>query len=228
MAKVTNALVVIGVAILFVASLSILVSVSGDKRQHRLGATLLPAWCVSMLIIYGLRLADSQLQLPYGTVRANIALGLVLSAWALLDVSRLSREYGTTTLRTAVDIAKGLMLSSSVKDPLSTAILSHAPVAVWLKGPGGIMLMINREYENKYGKPASDYAGERDSEMWGEEVGGRFCENDLIVLRTGRSHHFFESAPTPEEPERVGEFIKFPVYNSGGHMVGVGGIEVTR
>ena len=224
---VTNALVLAAALILLGVSWTILVNVSGDHRKYRLGATLLPAWCVTMVVIYALRTLDDGLKLPYGFVRGNIALGLCLVSWALLDVSRLARTYGTTTLSRAVDVAKGLMLGREASDVMASAIVRHAPIAIWLKGEGGVMLTINRRYEDQYGKPAQGYAGETDESMWGDEIGKRFGGNDLIVIETERVHHFFELAPTTNEPERVGSFVKFPVYDRHGKMIGVGGIEVT-
>lgn len=221
----TNALVLLGVMLLFSVSLAILIAVSGDKRRHRLGATLLPVWCVSMLIIYGLRVLDADLDLPFGYVRANIALGLVITSWALLDVSRLARQYGTTTMLRAADVAKGMMLSHSATAAAWAHWARHLPAPAWLKSPDG-MLAINRAYESRYGKPPEGYIGEGDGEVWDDDVAARYGGNDAIVIKTRTVHQFMELAPTADQPLRVGEFIKFPVYDARGRIIGVGGIEV--
>lgn len=224
----TNLLVVVGVMGLLCVSLAILVAVSGDKRRHRLGATLLPVWCVSMLVIYGLRLLDAGLALPYGFVRGNIALGLVLTAWAMLDVSRLARTYGTTQLAAAAEIAKGLLLTPDARAAAWASFCRHLPIPAGVKGTKGTMLAINRAYEMEYGRPITAYAGSVDKDLWDADIAERFGTNDAKVARDRRAYEFFEPAPKPGHPQRVGQFLKFPVYDRRGQLIGVGFIEVTR
>lgn len=225
---IANLSVVLALCGLLAVSAGILISISGDKRRHRIGATLLPAWCVTMVTIYGLRLMDDALMISPALLRIMFAVGICLMAWALLDVSRLTRAYGTTTLLQAAEVAKGLMLSRQANEAAWADWARHLPTPAWLKGQAG-MLVINRAYEAAYGKPAEGYAGESDTAMWDVDIAERFGGNDQIVIQTGKHHRFFESAPrTGQANVHVGEFVKFPVFDSHGRLLGVGGLEIEQ
>lgn len=76
------------------------------------------------------------------------------------------------------------------------------PFEAWLKEvyyennvPQIKMLLINKQYEFKYGVSRIRYRGATDAQIWGDAVAKVFRENDLEVLYAKSSRVFYETYP---------------------------------
>lgn len=65
------------------------------------------------------------------------------------------------------------------------------PIPAWLKDTKGVMLSVNRPYEEMFIEPAGksmhDYIGKDDIEFWGSELGEEYRKNDMMAFRSGKS-----------------------------------------
>ena len=204
---------------------SILIALTPGNRWHRVGITMLMGWAYWGLIIYALKALGDPLPTAiwypwWGPV------GVGLAAWALWDVSRLTRVYGTTTLERAADIARGFMHSPVTSDAMWSAWANALPRAAWVKGPDGVMLAINKRYEVEYGADSKQYVGDTDKSQWGDETAQQFSDHDHYVVQVGHPVIFRERAPHWDDPKRTALFLKFPMRDRRGRIIGVGGAEL--
>jgi hypothetical protein len=126
-------------------------------------------------------------------------------------------------------IWRGGFLTSPGVDAAAWALWAqHLPTAAFVKGRDGVMLAINPHYEHRYGKPARGYTGARDGDEWTDDVAKVFAANDSRVLKLGTPVVVREPCPTWDNPAAHGLILKFPVRDARGHIVGVGGIELTH
>lgn len=218
-------LMISSLASLLVVTLAILIALSGGLRRHRIGVTLLASWCSAGVSIYGLRLIGDAIS-PDLYFSWYGPLGTWFAAWALWDVSRLSRHYGTATIVQAADIARGMLHSPAAEASVWAHWVHGLPTAAWVKGPGGVMVAINRHYEHTYGKPAADYAGAVDGDVWPMSVAESFLGHDAEVYRLGTPVVVQEPTPTWRDPHKKGLILKFPVRDRRGEIVSVGGMEI--
>ena len=200
--------------VILYACLMIMMALTGGKSSHRIGITMLAAFAAIGIGIDSVALIEPSLSLTTRNDWFALARGVVV-AWALWDTSRLSREYGTTTLLAAAELARGFIVSDEVEKNIWSAFVKNMPRAAWVKGPDGLMLAINDAYQQKYGKPAELYVGSTDELRWGKDVGREFNENDAMVWNAGRPILVEESAPIPGFPNRKALFLKFPIRDVG-------------
>lgn len=96
-----------------------------------------------------------------------------------LDIVRL-KERVTSLERTVTKYEHKIMLLESTHN--------YSPFPTWLKDMDGIMLSLNDAYEKVFlipnGLSRSDYVGKNDIEVWGEEIGNRYMDNDQKALRS--------------------------------------------
>ena len=143
------------------------------------------------------------------------------------DTSRLARQYGTTTLIDAAEVARGFLLSDRAVAGVWERWAHHLPVAAWVKTSGGAMLALNRHCEIRYAMPPVGFVGLRDGEVWPTTLADQFSASDREVMETMRPLICYDPAPTLDEPSRKAWQLKFPVANRMGKIVGVGGVEMT-
>lgn len=218
---------IIALCALLVVALAILITLTEGLRRHRLGATAIACWTVAALTIFSLKAAGQPLpKWLYG--HWLWPLGVLCGTWALWDVSRLSRLYGTSTLMSAAEIARGFLHSPVASESIWSAWANGLPTAAWLKSKNGVMLAINRHYETAYGKPSTAYTGAPDGDVWPAMVANEFRDNDVEVYSLGAPVIIQEPAPTWANPKRRAMILKFPVRNAQGDIVSVGGIELTH
>ncbi len=215
----------IGASVMFGVLIVILAGMTEGMRKHRIGVTLMACWSVMAVGLYAMQITDNALP-GYLWRPWLIPVGMLLGAWALWDLSRLSRHYGTTTLIAAADIARGLLAGDEAHKAVWAAWVEHLPKAAWLKGPGGVMVAINRHYEARYGTSAAAYQGSTDASIWGADVAHEFGGNDQAVFDSGRAQVFEEPAPVWHDRMRSALCLKFPVRDRTGQIIGVGGLEL--
>ena len=199
-----------------------LVHMTGGVRRHRVGVTLFAAWAVFSLLTSLSKITDP---FPVWASKSTMtAMGTFLAAWAVWDLTRLQRVYGTSTLLSAAELARSFLQASKIQGAIWELWASSLPKAAWLKGTNGMMLALNRHYEDKYGK--REYVGATDHQMWKDEHADQFTDNDKRVFTLGEPVIVTENAPIQNDPHRTSIFLKFPVRDARGEVVGIGGIEL--
>jgi hypothetical protein len=209
---------------LLVVTLAILIVLSEGLRRHRIGVTLLACWCSIGVSIYTLRLAGQGIS-PDVYFAWYGPLGTWFSAWAMWDVSRLARNYGTTTLVQAAEIARGFLLSGKTAEALWASWVYHLPTSAWLKAPGGVMVALNKHLEQRYGVAEKEYIGAADVEFFGPHASD-YDVADRKVVETGKPVIAREPGPIWGDRDRTTVVLKFPVRDRQGRIVLVGGIEL--
>lgn len=221
----SNLLALIGLACLLAVSVSLMQVIRGDSIRHRLGVTILPAWAVMMTSVYLLRVTGEDLVISIEAMRASYGFGMIFCAWAIFDASRLSRQYGTTTLAKAVEVAREMIRGDSIRLSVIEGWADFVPIAIWVKAVSGEILYVNPFYIRKYGIPKGYAEGRHAHEFFGEEIEGGFNINDAEVLESGQPQIFTEKAPTPCDPGNKGKFLKFPMVLKE-KRVATGGMEI--
>lgn len=220
------AFTLISLVVMTVITMAVVISLSTGHWRYRIGVVMLASWCFSALTVYGLKAIGQPL--PGVMFSWWMPAGALVMAWALWDVSRLARHYGTTAVIQAADVARGLLLSEKATNAMWSAWARSLPRAAWIKTPDGVMLTLNAEYAERYHKDRADYAGAHDIDLWPQEVAEEFATADDQVFRVGQPIVVVEDAPTPANPSRRSTFLKFPLFDIRGRAIGIGGVELTR
>lgn len=83
------------------------------------------------------------------------------------------------------------------KIQLMDTVQNDLPFPAWLKDTDGVMLALNKSYEDiilqPMGKTASDYIGKTDFDIWPKDVAQKFKEEDSKVLQSKKALTFKES-----------------------------------
>ena len=116
-----------------------------------------------------------------------------------------------------------------LKTTLSTMEALHLdlPLPQWVKDKKGRVISMNKAFEDIFllpiGKTLEDYIGYTDTEVWGEEIGSEYAENDLEVLRKRRAIHNVETVLTKSGKKKYWYTFKYPIWQNRS-IIGVGGI----
>lgn len=205
--------------------LALLMITSNAPRHLRVGIT-----AATSVVLAGVsaRLLDVVGQpVAAGEILEFIASLKVLAlSWAALDVARIAMRIGTLDPVIAANTARGFLMSAPVIRSVWGAWAASCPVPAWLKSGNGQMLAVNASYEARYGKAEHAYVGEMDADVWGDTESQHFAEHDAIVAKTMKPAVFEEPAPTWKNPTRSSRFLKFPVLDTHGRLVAIGGMEI--
>lgn len=205
--------------------IGLVIVTSTAPRSMRLGITIATSIVIfslstSVLYLIGQPILDK----PQLDILQSVK--ILAISWAALDVARVAIRIGTMDPVIAAQTAKGLLISMPAIRSIWAAWAESVPTPAWVKSVGGQMLAVNMAYERRYGKAEHAYVGETDLSVWSDNTAEQFMGNDRIVISTRRTILVEEPAPTWKQPNRVGRFIKFPVLDAHGKLIGVGGIEV--
>ncbi len=102
-------------------------------------------------------------------------------------------------------------------------ILDHTPVVAYAKDHAGRYLFFNREFQRVAATPRERIFGHTDHDIFPPEVAESLRRNDQRVLEEKRPIEF-EEAVTWGPEDRTYLSIKFPIQDSAGNAVAVGGI----
>ena len=103
------------------------------------------------------------------------------------------------------------------------SILKHTPAVVYFKDIHGRYLLVNSRYEELFQLKDADIRGSTDDEILPETVADQFRRGDRRVLAENRSCQAEEIIPQTDGVHTYLS-VKFPVYDEGGSIRGVGGI----
>lgn len=105
---------------------------------------------------------------------------------------------------------------------------SDVPVPIWLKDTNGIMLFLNKEYEDKILKPinktSDDYIGETDFKIHPPNVAKEFRKHDRRVMTQKKPIRFKERWVGVDGQWYEGDVIKYPRFLNRNTVIGIGGL----
>jgi len=107
---------------------------------------------------------------------------------------------------------------------LLKSVADHSPSMIYLKDGDSRVLMINKRYQEFYGISQDKAFGSQGHAWLGEENAERLIEQDLAVIASGEVREQQFDFVDPHGVERRINSIKFPVSDSAGNAIGVGGI----
>ncbi|HTJ47315.1 MAG TPA: PAS domain-containing protein [Kofleriaceae bacterium] len=90
------------------------------------------------------------------------------------------------------------------------SILDHAPAAIWVKDPDGVIVLANRRLAEAIGAPLEEVVGHRSEDVFPPDVAAQHNAHDQIVMREHRAIEVEELVPSPHGP-RTFLSIKFPI-----------------
>ena len=104
------------------------------------------------------------------------------------------------------------------------ALLDSVPDLAWIKDSDGKFVLANEAFVNHCGVSHEELIGKSDFDFWPRELAARYLNDDLEVMRTGRSKKIEETLVHTSKGEIWIETIKSPVRNEAGQVIGVAGI----
>ena len=104
-------------------------------------------------------------------------------------------------------------------------LMDKSPAVAWMKDEAGRYVYVNEPLERAFHLRLDDIRGKTDFDRFPEETAQRVCENDRLVLSTGRPTQLIEDAPTPDGQVHTWMVIKFPFADAAGHRL-IGGLAV--
>ena len=111
---------------------------------------------------------------------------------------------------------------------LESAHYDH-PYPSWLKDVDGVMLYVNRAYEevflSPYGVKSEDYVGHTDFEVWPEDIARQFVLNDQKVIRSKQTLEDYEDIQMEGGEMTRWRIIKYPRF-SGRRIIGIAGMAI--
>lgn len=128
--------------------------------------------------------------------------------------------------RSEIDFLKNRNLILENKIQLLESAHMTLPVPMWLKGMDGIMLSVNKSFEDTFltphGKSSSDYIGHRDEDIWGPDLAMSFHVNDERV-KAGEDPLYTVEPVVLNGVSKDYRVIKY-LRRVGGVPMGIGGI----
>ena len=104
------------------------------------------------------------------------------------------------------------------------------PFPRWIKDHEGKMLKLNKSYEQIFltpnGKKMMDYIGKTDVDIWGEEIGKMYQENDQWVMKNKKVWRGTEKVNIDGKISDC-KIVKYPFF-AGGTIIGVAGVGITE
>ncbi|HBH49893.1 MAG TPA: hypothetical protein DDX98_14705, partial [Bacteroidales bacterium] len=99
------------------------------------------------------------------------------------------------------------------------AILNNLPHLAWMKNTDGVYLSVNEAFANRYNKSIEEVVGRNDYDLYGQELGQKYRDEDLhVILNT-------EQVIINEQTgDSYWETIKAPIFNHLGEVIGVTGV----
>lgn len=110
--------------------------------------------------------------------------------------------------------------------------LPELPTPMWTKSSDGVILKLNKAFEDKYlrplGKWNEEYIGKTDIEFWGKEIGQIYHDNDIIVMKSGKTQIFREPVKQPDGKIVYDYTIKYVRKLDDEYVIGLGGIALAE
>lgn len=158
----------------------------------------------------------------------ELALGAHTPAHFSLRIQSIRNRQGRLTSRLLVlhDISAYRQAEQALRDSqlLYHTLVESMPIGIFLKNLDGEYIFINRIYSDRIHKTPGEILGKTDSELYPAAMARRHIESDRIVLESGQSYAGIDHDDyNINHPQHI-EFIKNPVRNAEGKIIGVQGI----
>ncbi|WAS98784.1 PAS domain-containing protein [Nannocystis punicea] len=109
------------------------------------------------------------------------------------------------------------------RNELLTAVITHCPAVIFVKDTEGRLVVCNRTYERLADAEPGGLIGKTDHDIFGPEAGAQNRTNDLRVCETGAPQEVEELIPQ-RDGMHVYISVKFPIFDAGGQLYGIGGV----
>jgi rsbT co-antagonist protein RsbR len=106
---------------------------------------------------------------------------------------------------------------------LLLSLIDNSPSLIFAKDPEGRYLLINQRYAQVVTRSREEIIGMTDGDILPAEVAAVVRVTDQEVMAGGKVVSVEENVPTPEG-DQIWLSVKFPFYDTGGKLAGIGGI----
>ena len=104
------------------------------------------------------------------------------------------------------------------------AFMNHSPSLMFIKDPQGRYLHVNDAFTRSFGLQRRDVISHSDAEIFGDELAAQFATNDAEALATRSGIEFEEEARYSDGQLHTSIVHKFPIFDSRGHVIALGGV----
>ena len=104
------------------------------------------------------------------------------------------------------------------------ALADNSPMVIFLKDLEGRYLMVNREFEKNHGITDAEIRGKTAFDIFPADEAEIYTAHDRVALDS-RAAARKEMAFQGPDGQRCLAVVKFPVFDSGGSLIGLGGLE---
>lgn len=149
------------------------------------------------------------------------------TVWTDLRVNGMYDEQGN--FRGFLGITRNINEKKKAQDELNESkrflseLIDNSPALIYVKDKEGKYLLANKTWEHFSHTPRESAMGKTDTDVYGEEIGSKYRENDLKVLREKRVIDY-EEFLVHDGKRVLFKTIKFPLTNAAGEIDKVCGI----
>ncbi len=127
---------------------------------------------------------------------------------------------------TSVGTAEAARLDA---ETMFRAFMRHLPANAWMKDEAGRYVFVNESVAEQFARPAGEWVGRTDADLFPPAVAGPIVENDRQVARSGEPLRVQEMAAGADGALRTYLSIKFPVTDAAGRrFVGGAALDLTE
>jgi PAS domain S-box-containing protein len=148
---------------------------------------------------------------------------------ATLEKKNIRLEAANSQLEVEIQKRKLTERALQVSEGRLQAILDYSPAMIFLKDLRGRYLLVNRQFERRFGLRGGQIVGRTDRHLFSRRQAAVFRANDRKVLRAGLPLEFEETARY-QDRDHTSIVSKFPVRNVRGNVYALCGIatDITR
>ena len=147
--------------------------------------------------------------------------------WADVVITALRDADGELTgfAKVTRDMTRARLAEERVRDSEARllAFTEHSPAAMYLKDAAGRYRFANRNFLSRHGLRPEQVLGRRDEEIFAGSQASHSAATDAEVMAR-RAACEFEQAMRTADGERLQMIVKFPVFDTQGAVVGLGGV----
>ena len=104
------------------------------------------------------------------------------------------------------------------------AFMNHSPSPMFIKDLSGHYQYVNETFTRAFGRQRHEIIARTDAEIFPAEVATQFAANDAIALATPAGIEFEEFAKYRDGRLHTSIVHKFPMFDSHGEVIGLGGV----
>ncbi len=105
------------------------------------------------------------------------------------------------------------------------AILDHSPNSIFVKDLAGRYLLVSRQHARMWNRPAGDFIGRDDSELFPPDIAARFRESDQQMISAEAAIKYELTVTLPGATAPTTAIVqKFPLLDAEGRIYGMCGI----